>query len=565
MAPVGTLDELANFLTDDFWYGGRHAFATTPADNQISVNLTALNAESKKLARWAFEAWEMVADIDFVEVSSGGELVFDDAPAGAYSTTDILGNTTTSAFVNVPANWVATYGASIDSYAFSTYVHEIGHALGLGHLGFYDGNAVYGSSETFANDSWQVSIMSYFDQGANTYVNASYANLLTPMIADVLAIQTLYGAPDASSATAGNTTWGANTTLTGYLGGFFDLLASGGSNPGLYSGAPVALTIYDRGGNDTLDLSFNSTNDHIDLRSGSFSNISGLIGNLGIARGTILENAIGGRGNNTIIGNAADNSLIGNNGADTLFGNNGADTLRGGGQADSIVGGSGADIVFGGNGADTVRLGDGDDLFNDNAQSDVYGSDLIFGGRGLDTINAGGGNDTLNGGGGSDVLRGGSQNDLLRGGNQNDLLIGNGGNDTIVGGQGSDEARMGDGGDLFRDTSQVQFGNDVVFGGRGNDQIELAGGNDTASGGDGADSFVFAQAINHDVITDYEVGSDVLVFDPALWGGGLSEQDVIDQAQVQNGNLVFTFSADHSLTLEGITSKVGLVDDLSFA
>jgi hypothetical protein len=33
---------------------------------------------------------------------------------------------------------------TIDSYSFQTYVHEIGHALGLGHGGPYNGSASYG-------------------------------------------------------------------------------------------------------------------------------------------------------------------------------------------------------------------------------------------------------------------------------------------------------------------------------------------------------------------------------------------------------------------------------------
>src|SRR5206468_4550182 len=54
---------------------------------------------------------------------------------------------------------------------------------------------------------------------------------------------------------------------------------------------------------------------------------SGYTGNLEIARGVVIENAIGGNGADTIIGNSANNVLTGNGGADTLTGGSGNDTF----------------------------------------------------------------------------------------------------------------------------------------------------------------------------------------------------------------------------------------------
>lgn len=45
---------------------------------------------------------------------------------------------------------------------------------------------------------------------------------------------------------------------------------------------------------------------------------------------TIIENAIGGDGADTLTGNGADNLLKGGDGADTLLGAEGSDTLVGG-------------------------------------------------------------------------------------------------------------------------------------------------------------------------------------------------------------------------------------------
>ena len=47
----------------------------------------------------------------------------------------------------------------------------IGHAIGLVHAGEYNGSAHFGVDNLYGNDSWQMSIMSYFDQAENTYVS----------------------------------------------------------------------------------------------------------------------------------------------------------------------------------------------------------------------------------------------------------------------------------------------------------------------------------------------------------------------------------------------------------
>ena len=69
-----------------------------------------------------------------------------------------------------------------------------------------------------------------------------------------------------------------------------------------YSPAP-ALTIYDSGGNDTLDCSGYSAAQTIDLHPGAFSSVGGLVNNIGIALNATIEKAIGGSGNDTLIAN----------------------------------------------------------------------------------------------------------------------------------------------------------------------------------------------------------------------------------------------------------------------
>ena len=232
----------------------------------------------------------------------------------------------------------------------------------------YEGDAFY------FQDSNQFTIMSYFDSYETGAQNIDW-NVMrfvypsTPMVDDVMVIQQKYGA-DMTTRT-GDTVYGFNSTAdvtnqamkfrTGEMATIF--------------------TIWDAGGTDTLDLSGYFTDSVIDLRPGTYSSAGGfgaydaaLIGteatlaqinlnnaaagfgprtqalhdiyfdgvpginegvswknitgtgdkllmeqNIGIAYGAIIENAIGGGGNDRINGNSADNELTGGAGRDTFI------------------------------------------------------------------------------------------------------------------------------------------------------------------------------------------------------------------------------------------------------
>ena len=179
----------------------------------------------------------------------------------------------------------------LNSYSFMTYLHEIGHALGLGHAGDYNNTADYVQDALYANDAWSTTIMSYFDQNDNAYFhNQGFTRqfVLTPMVGDIVAMQQMYGL--STTTRAGNTTYGFNSN-------------AGSSIYDAQSMGALAYTVFDSAGVDTLDYSGFTSNQLINLNPETFSNVGTGIGNVSIARGTVIENAIGGSGNDTIIGN----------------------------------------------------------------------------------------------------------------------------------------------------------------------------------------------------------------------------------------------------------------------
>lgn len=518
---VGSLDELAEYLTDGYWRDNGqspHAFDTS-GSNRITVNITALTAAGQQLARWAFQAWEAVADIDFVETaSSGADITFDDDRSGAYASASWNGlGQTSSAHVNISTSWISSYGSTMGSYGFQTYLHEIGHALGLGHQGDYNGQATYGRDETFANDSWQLSVMSYFSQSDNSTVSATRAETVTAMAADILAIQSLYGAAGTGSLTAGNTVYGQGHTLgNSWLGRLFGAMAAGQAN-GIWDGGTVAMTLFDAGGRDIVDFSDDSRDQTVHLGGGQISDVYGATGNLVIARGTVIEEFRAGSGDDDITGNAAANRILGNAGNDTL---------RGGGGHDALLGGLGNDTLLGQNGDDQL--------------SGQGGNDLLQGGGGHDRILGGAGRDQLVGQSGSDVLNAGASTDILQGGGGNDRLFGGGNNDRLFGGSGHDR----------------------LFGGNGHDMISGQTGNDTLTGNAGRDTFVFTSG--RDRITDFTDGEDALRLDDALWGNAnLSTEQILAYGRISGGDAVFDFGSGNVLTIDGIGNLNILADDLT--
>ena len=106
---------------------------------------------------------------------------------------------------------------------FKTFIHEIGHALGLNHPAPYSKlyGLVFEDEALFSNDSWHTTVMSYFSQSDNPSINQIVTDAIphTPQIADIIAIQLLYGKP--AGANAGDTTYGVGANTDTYLDDIF--------------------------------------------------------------------------------------------------------------------------------------------------------------------------------------------------------------------------------------------------------------------------------------------------------------------------------------------------------
>ena len=236
--PVGTYDEIADYLTDGYWEwqdGSRVAFPVGPGGT-LTADISVLPEEGQQLARWALEAWTNVSGINFEFVEdNNADIVFKNEPGnvGSGGPTAIRNGLIISAGVNIPDVYYTRDGNSIDSFTFYAYLHEIGHALGLGHPGPYPTDfdnpvSVFGIENIYLIDSYQASLMSYIHQANNTYIDASFAHNVTPMIVDIIAIQNLYGVPD--SINVGDTIYGYQSNVDGYLGEYFRLW-TGEANP----------------------------------------------------------------------------------------------------------------------------------------------------------------------------------------------------------------------------------------------------------------------------------------------------------------------------------------------
>jgi serralysin len=447
-----------------------------------------MTAREAAHARLAFELWDDLIARDLNE--SFGR----DPPnisfalsktSGTYASTESSGTDLVDADV-----WIYTNpGDSADalsardasmffgSDAFgNSYLHEIGHSLGLSHPGRYDGGDsapdIYRFDAEYAQDTRQYTVMSYFDageDGSTTNHMGSFA--ATPLLHDIAAIQAIYG-PDLKTR-ADVTTYGFDSNAGKMIDGFPDPL-----NPYDFDQNPrPVFAIWDAGGIDTINASRYTTSQRINLAPGAFSSIGdgGQTNNIAMALEVrddagqvvnLIEIAIGGSGDDEIRGNDASNRLDGGGGKDKLYAGVGVDTLVGGTGNDKLWG-SGDDILCGGanddtyyvTGLDDVREGASPSGGRDTVHTELssyslrpYVEDLVFtnpassptnphtgdGNSRGNTIKGAAGVDTFFGNDGSDHLYGRAGADTLHGGTGSDWLYGEAGKDTLTGGANAD-------------------------------------------------------------------------------------------------------------------------------
>ncbi|MFL1551325.1 M10 family metallopeptidase C-terminal domain-containing protein [Pseudomonas sp. O64] len=316
----GGVTQKASYSTDDaakqILRGGYRHYDRN-GDGKIELSFTLgeqFSTQQKVSIRQALQAWQDVANIVFKEGStdSDGSITINADPNTSGGRAQLP-----NGYYGDVAATIGTQGAAESpnngDYFLLAAIHEVGHALGLGHPGDYGKTVLSYADAVYKQDTRAHNVMSYWDANNQPEHDFKHLQPSVPLKDDIAAIQKLYGAnPDTRNT---DTVYGFNST-------------TGRDHLSLKSANDTAIfSVWDGGGNDTLDFSGFSQDQIINLHAESYSSVGGLKGNVSIAKGVVLENAIGGSGDDDIYGNDVGNRLRGGGGADRLIGGGGADVF----------------------------------------------------------------------------------------------------------------------------------------------------------------------------------------------------------------------------------------------
>jgi Ca2+-binding RTX toxin-like protein len=354
-----------SFPTDGSYYGAGYESGS----GQNTVGFAPLNAAQQAAVLSVLAQYAAVSNLQFTEITETADQHADlrEAQSGAPFTADTYYPDVSLAygeggdtFYGNTHDWYQN--PVVGGYGYDTFMHEIGLALGLK-------DDTTGTALPLPIDSVAYTVESYRSYAGappdHGYTIDTWSYPQSLMMYDIAAIQQLYGANYNTNSGDTIYSWDPSTGEE-FINGV------GQGAPG---GNKIFLTIWDGGGTDTYDFSNYTTDLDIDLRPGAWSTVSvvqladldgaehpGLHlapGNIANALeyqnnpASLIENAIGGSGNDTIIGNQADNLLDGGAGNDKLVGLAGNDALVGGAGQNVLNGGAGNDILDGG-GSDTA-------------------------------------------------------------------------------------------------------------------------------------------------------------------------------------------------------------------
>ncbi len=246
-------------------------------------------------------------------------------------------------------------------YGYITIIHELGHGLGLAHP--HDRG---GGSPLFPGVSDDRPLGKYgLNQGVYTTMSYQDGWKLDPNgLPPEVSPYGYQGMPMAIDIAVLQAKYGVNET---YHKGNDVYVLPDENGVGTYFSC-----IWDTGGRDAI-VSVSASPTAIDLRAatlkvepgggGYISYVDGVFGGYTIAHKVVIENAVGGSGDDYLSGNGKKNRLKGGDGDDQLFGRRSDDRLEGGAGDDLLVGGRGDDRLFAGSNKGTMTGGAGKDTF----------------------------------------------------------------------------------------------------------------------------------------------------------------------------------------------------------